>query len=155
MNMPDVVCNNCTCPGRLPTGQVVTMNRPMELIEQFPVHGVHTYALHCTGCNGKAYLQQRMNQQTKQPEFVQVQLRGAESEYKPNHVKPHERVQIPVAYTLGGQSPSPPIQLPEVGLSLDPRIGDQTLITPDHPMHPEAIRRRMQPVRLSEFTGGG
>jgi len=160
MNEP-VVCGNCTCQGRLPTGQIVTMNRPMELIEQYPVQGVHTFAYHCLGCNGKAHVQQRTNPQTGQLEAVQVQLVGADAEYRPHSVQPGEQVQIPVAYTLGHSAtasasrvPAPPLQAPEVGIRLDARITDGTMITADHPMHPENIRRRMQSVRLSDFAGG-
>lgn len=153
MNEP-VVCHRCMCPGRLPNGQVVSMSRPMELIEQYPVQGVHTYAFHCTGCNGKAHVQQRVNPQTGQPELVQVRLVGADAEYRPASVRPGEQVQIPVAYTLGrGGVGGDVTPLPEPGIRLDPRIGEGTMIMPDDPMHPEMLRRRMQGIPLSDFGG--
>jgi len=159
MNEP-VVCGRCTCQGRIPTtGQIVTMNRPMELIEQFPVQGVHTFAYHCLGCNGKAHVQLQPNKQTGQLEPVQVQLVGSDAEYRPHSVRPGEQVQIPVAYTLGhtmtaqaSRVPTAPLMAPEAGIRLDTMIGEGTMITADHPMHPANIRRRMQSVRLSEFV---
>jgi hypothetical protein len=143
------------------TGRQVIMSRPMELIEQYPVQGVATFAYHCTGCNGKAHVQQRVNPQTGLSEWVQVQLVGSDAEYRPAHVRPGEQVQIPVAYTLGSSRSSQasrvamaPLQAPEAGIRLDSQITESTMITSDHPLHPENLRRRMQPIPLSDFTGG-
>jgi hypothetical protein len=131
----------------------------MEFIGQYPVRGVHTFAFHCLGCNGKAYLQQQRDPRNGRNVMVPVHLVGSDAEYQPNHVKPQEAVQIPIAYTLGSNGrqnhhvQAQPIQTPSPSIQLDPRIGNQTMITPDHPMHPDNVRRRIQPVRLDEFAG--
>jgi hypothetical protein len=160
----EVECNNCVVQGQgqLPTGQIVPIrrNRPMEFVGQYPVQGVHTFAFHCLGCNGRAYLQNQRDPRTGRPALVPVQLRGSEVEYQPNYVRPQEQVQVQVAYTLGQSAsaaashiPAPPITTPMPSVQLDPRIGRGTMITPDHPMHPENVRKRIQPVRPEELLG--
>jgi hypothetical protein len=156
----EVSCANCVVQGRLPTGQIIPMNRPMEFIGQYPVRGVHTFAFHCLGCNGKAYLQQQRDPRSGRGVLVPVHLVGADAEYQPNHVKPRESVQIPIAYTLGATGRAghhipiqQPITTPSPSIQLDPRISSQTMITPDHPMHPDNVRKRIQPVSLSDFLG--
>lgn len=160
----EVECSNCVvqAQGRLPDGRVVNYhrNRPMEFTGQYPVQGIHTFAFHCFGCNGKAYLQHRRDPRTGRTALVPVVLRGCESEYQPNYVKPREQVQVEVAFTLGNSPsaarshiPAAPITTPSPSVQLDPRIGAGTLITPDHPMHPANVRKRIQPVRPEELLG--
>lgn len=158
MNEP-VVCSSCYVQGRLPNGRVVSMNRPMEFTGQYPVQGVQTYAFHCFGCNSKAHLQYRRNRRTGETRLVQVRLTGDHDEYRPQTVSPNEQLQIPVAYTLGHTAaaqashvPAPPIMTPEPSVQLDPRIGEGTMITADHPMHPANVRKRMQPVPVDELA---
>lgn len=155
----DVVCSNCRCQGKRPDGQIVLMQRPMEFVGQWNVQGTPTFAFHCMGCNGKAYLQQARNPQTGDVGYRQVRLTGSDEEYRPSSVRPHERMQIPVAYTVGS-SPSmnrtripmgSPPTLP-VAFSLDPRMGNDTLIKPSNPMHPANIRKRIQPWSLDDLT---
>ena len=155
-----IACAQCQCQGRLPNGQVVAMNKPMDFIGQYPVRGVHTYAFHCMGCNGKAFLQPRQDPRSGRNVLVPVHLVGADAEYQPNHVKPREQLQIPIAYTLGHSAQSQaghvrvePIRTPIPAMQLDPRIGPGTMITHDNPMHPNNVRQRLQPVSLSEFVG--
>jgi len=160
-NFPDVSCHQCVCPGRdVITGRLVQMSRPMDLLHQFQVKGVHTYELHCGGCSGKAHIQRLKNPHTGQAQMVHVRLTGSDEEFRPNSIRPGEQVQIPVAYTLGhspssqaSHIPAPPIQTPVPSIQLDPRIGRDAMIPPGHPMHPNSLRARMRPVRLNELTG--
>lgn len=159
MANPRVDCSKCFCPGRLPDGRLVQMNRPMTCLGQFPVQGVRTFSYHCESCNGKAHTQPRKDPRTGQVFMAQVRLTGSDAEFRPNSVGAREQVQIPVAFSLGGAGArhhvqAPPIQTPVPSMQLDPRIGAGTMIPPSHPMHPNNIRTRMQPVKLSEFTGG-
>lgn len=153
-----VVCSRCMCPGYLPNGQVVTTNRPMELIGQFEVRGIPTFAFHCLGCNGKAHVQQVQDQQGSVA-YRQVQLTGSDREYMPHSIKPTEQVQIPVAYTIGdgGQTArhfqTQPIAPPPAAFSLDPRQDPRDMLNPNDHMHPENLRRRLQPIRPGEFFG--
>lgn len=142
----DVQCGRC--------------GRQMHFVTQFQASGVPTFAFHCTGCNGKAHLQQRMNPQTRQPQWVQVQLTGNHNEYRPQSVRPNDQVQIPVAYTLGSSphaarshvrmAPLPP---PPTAYRLDPSLDQHQIPGLNDPMHPENLRRTMQPIRLEEFGG--
>jgi hypothetical protein len=78
----------------------------------------------------------------------QVRLTGRDEEYRPNSISPHETVQIPVAYTIGGRSSarsprrvqSQPLKPPAPAFRLG---GQAQMLPPNHPMHPANLRRRI------------
>lgn len=151
--MEDLVCAHCVIPGRLPDGRMVNMNRPMELVRQFSVQGRPTCAWHCMGCNGRINTQLQTDPGTGQPRWVPMNPRATEEEYRPQAVRlqSQERLQIQAAYSLGSSPASaanrelPPLPAPEKAYSLDP--SRDAPLPPGHPMHPDQIRARMQPVR--------
>ncbi len=156
--MEDAVCGQCMVPGKLPDGRMVNMNRPMDLIGQFPVHGVPTFSWHCMGCNGKAHTQQHADPRTGQPQWVQVRLQNTDQEFRPNSIRPGEQVQIQAAYSLGNSAAAhashvqvAPLPPPAPAYSLDPRVDPNMQLPPNHPMHPSQIRARMQPVRPEDW----
>lgn len=152
MKQGDITCARCMCPGRLPNGRVVQTNKPMELLTDYPVRGVQTFAFHCTGCNGKAYIQKKKDPQTGRMFYQPVRLTGSDEEFRPNAISPFEQVQIPVAYTIGGSSrptrgsPSHvrtrPATLKAPAISLDPRNPNEQ-IDPNDYRHPYQVRKRI------------
>lgn len=151
MKQGDITCARCMCPGRLPNGHVVQTNKPMDLIGQYPVRGVHTFAFHCVGCNGKAYIQPQKDPQTGRTIYRQVQLTGHDEEFRPNAISPREQVQIAVAYTIGGggsrqgapsrvRTSAATMKAPAI--SLDSRNPNEQ-IGPDDHRHPYQVRKRI------------
>jgi len=114
----------------------------MTLLCQFQVHGVDTYRYHCFGCGGRADVQMQGSQAR------QVQLNGHVSEWKPQPVRPHDQIEIPVAYTLGHSRapirrvPTQPIAPPQPAYRLAPGQ-DMRPVPPGHPMHPDELRRKI------------
>jgi len=163
----EIACSNCRCPGKLPDGRMVTMERPMELIDQFRVQGRPTFRFNCGGCNGKAEIQHTIDPRTGRPArnphtgevlYHQIRLTGNHNEFRPNSIKPKEQIQVPVAYTLGESAatrhrvPVAPLPQIPVAFSLDPRINADTQIQGNDPMHPNNIRNRIQAWTLDQLT---
>jgi len=124
--------------------------RQMTLLCQFQVRGVDTLRFHCFGCGGRADVQLQGSQAR------QVQLNGHISEWKPEPVRPHDQVQIPVAYTLGHSRssairrvPAQPLMPPEPAYRLAPGQ-ENRMLPPGHPMHPDEIRRRIMGNQTTE-----
>jgi hypothetical protein len=139
-NMKAIVCGNC--------------NVLIPLLNNFPVQGVPTFEYHCTSCNGKVHLQ--LNKNPQGHVFAkQIRLTGSPDEFRPNAIRPHHQVQIPVAYTLGNKKqratkhvPVAPIKAPRPAYTLG-GAQQEAQLPPNHPMHPNQIRRRLQPIRWS------
>lgn len=116
--------------------------RQMTLLCQFQVQGVDTFRYHCFGCGGRADIQMQGNQAR------QVQLSGHVSEWKPQSIRPHDQIEIPVAYTLGHSRtgikrvPTQPMAPPQAAYRLAPGQENRAL-PPGHPMHPDELRRRI------------
>lgn len=100
--------------------------------QSFP-QGVPTYRFRCPGCGGMA------DMQIRDGKFVQVRL--TDEDFRPDAVKPNERLHIEPAYTVGGpgsQTPriEPPVPAYRVG-------GPPIPIGPNDPRHPNNIRKRI------------
>jgi hypothetical protein len=113
---------------------------------------VPTFEYHCTACNGKVHLQIHKNPQTGEQFAKQIRLTGNPNEFRPEAIRPNSQVQIPVAYTLGGSKqarhvPAAPLRPPPSAYTLGDQ-GSQGQLPPNHPMHPNQIRRRMQAQRF-------
>ena len=161
----DVRCHQCQCRGQdQVTGQIVMMERPMELLHHFPVQygkqSFQTLEFRCGGCQGQAHVQKRPHPQNPNVlVWQQVRLNPADPrEFKPNSIRPGEQVQIPVAYTLGNSPVArrrvpvgPPPTLP-VAYSLDPNANPNTMISPHDPMHPANIHKRVQPWTMDQLA---
>jgi hypothetical protein len=124
---------------------------PIPLLNQFQVKGVPTFEYHCTGCNGKVHLQIHKDARGK-PYAKQIRLTGSPDEFRPEPIRPGHQLQIPVAYTLGA-SPSashvkaPPLVPPPAAYTLGNAGQQQQKLPENHPMHPNQIRKRIQPIR--------
>lgn len=135
-NMKTIECGRC--------------NVLVPLLNQFPVKNVPTFEYHCSGCHGKVHLQLVKNPVTGEAVAKQVRLSGSHEEFRPNPIRPSHQVQIPVAYTLG-KAPStrhvqtPPVQTPAPAYTLGE--GGSRRLPEDHPMHPNQMRKRIQPIR--------
>ncbi len=126
----------------------------IPLLNQYTVKNVPTFEYHCTSCNGKVHLQLAKNPMTGQVVAKQIRLTGAPDEFRPNAIRPHHQVQIPVAYTLGAKPgsttnhvPIKPLRPPRPAYTLGRETQQEPQLPPDHPMHPNQIRRRIQPIR--------
>jgi hypothetical protein len=137
-NMKAIQCGNC---------EVL-----VPLMTQYPVRGVQTFEYHCGSCHGKVHLQLAKDPGTGQVVAKHVRLTGSPDEFRPNPIRPHHQVQIPVAYTLGAKSgttnhvPVAPIKPPPPAYTLGHDQREQEF-HPNHPMHPMQIRRRLQAFR--------
>ena len=141
-DMKAIECGTCSTPQR----PVI-----IPLLHQYPVRGVQTFEYHCSGCNGKVWLQLVRNARTGEIVAKQVRLTGSPEEFRPEPIRPGIKLQIPVAYTLGNSKSTrhveaDPLQPPSPAYTLGTNQPQQEL-PPDHPMHPDQIRRRMQPIR--------
>ena len=88
------------------------------------------------------------------PLAKQVRLTGSADEFRPNAIRPHHQVKIPVAYTLGAKKGAParhvpvkPLRYPKAAYTLGKETQQEPQLPPNHPMHPNQIRRRIQPIR--------
>jgi hypothetical protein len=148
-NMAFIECGTCSVPGH---------PRHVPLLNQYrvpPSGGIPTFEYHCTSCNGKVVLQIHKNPQTGETYAKQVRLTGSPDEFRPDPIRPNTQVQIPVAYTLGGAKsvqhvPAPPLKAPPAAYTLGGAGQRQRRLPPNHPMHPDQIRRRIQPVRWNQ-----
>lgn len=138
------------------------MRRPVTLnpLEQFQVQNLpgDVFAYHCTTCNGKVHINYFKDPRSGQMVARQVRLTGSPDEFRPNSIRPHEQVQIPVAYTLGStpvtakrqQSAQQSIAPPQPAYTLGQGARQPGQFPANHPMHPSQIRQRIQPIRLQE-----
>jgi hypothetical protein len=136
--MAAIQCGNC--------------NTLIRLLNQFPVKGVPTFEYHCTRCNGKVHLQLAKNPQTGETFAKQIRLTGSPDEFRPESIRPNSQVEIPVAYPLGSSRSAshvkaPPLMPPPPAYRLGAGVQQGGQVPADHPMHPNQIRKRIQPIR--------
>jgi hypothetical protein len=138
--MKAIQCGNC--------------NVLIPLLNQFPVQGVPTFEYHCTSCNGKVHLQLAKDPRTGQTYAKQIRLTGSPDEFRPNPIRPGHQVKIPVAYTLGAKRGArtshvkvKPLTYPKPAYTLGKDTREEPQLPLNHPMHPNQIRRRIQPIR--------
>jgi hypothetical protein len=137
-SMNAIQCGNC--------------NVLVPLLNQFQVAGVPTFEYHCTRCNGKVHLQLAKNPQTGETYAKQIRLTGSPEEFRPQSIRPNSQMQIPVAYTLGSSRSAShvrtdPIMPPPPAYRLGAGGQGGGQLAPNHPMHPNQIRKRIQPIR--------
>lgn len=146
-NSIEVTCHRC--------------NRPAFLVGQYKARAaansaqsVQTLDFHCTGCNGRIYLQPA-GRGSGGVRWHPVQLPRRDIAVNP--IKPQEQMQLQAAYTLSeSTTPAshhrsvPPLPAPQVAYRLEVQAPG-AMISELDPLHPANLRRRLNPHRLQDM----